>query len=325
MKQREEKVKTLRLMEIDRMIRDGLYPNATTLGKKLEVSRSTIARDIDFLRDRYLAPIEYSQEKNGYYYTDSTFFIKSVMLSEGELFSISAITPLLEQYKNTPLENSFRNILSKIIDMLPEQVSVDTLFVTKEISFISDPLPRIDEEVFNSIFKAIKTFSKVEFMYRSLSKQEYNTRSLNPYHVVCQKGNWYVLGWCHKYKSIRVFALSRIKNILVTEQKFDVPVEFNPEKFIDPSLGIWVNTQEPVKIELLFSANINTYILERNWHTTQEIKQNQDGSVYLSFLSNQMQETLHWVMSFGSSVKILNPPELIQQVKSEAEKMMCQY
>lgn len=325
MAEREEKVKTLRILEIDRLIREGSYPNATLLGKRFEVSRSTIMRDIDFLRDRYCAPLEYDSQRNGFYYTDPTFFVKSVMLSEGELFTVSAITPLLEQYRNTPLENSFRNILSKITEMLPQQVSVDTMFVSREISFISDPLPEIGEDVFNLIFKALKTCCRVEFQYRSLSRQDYSLRSVNPYHVVCQKGNWYVMGFCHKHNSVRIFSLSRMRNLNVTDEHFSVPNDFRPDSYIDSSLGVWINKEEPVKIELLFSADINTYILERKWHTTQQVFQEEDGSVRLSFMSNQMQETLHWVMSFGSSVKVLNPPELANKVQEESRKILEVY
>ena len=64
MKNREEKVKNFRILEIDQLIREGTYPNATSLRKKFEVSRSTIARDIDFftkalvgLNEPYLRPI----------------------------------------------------------------------------------------------------------------------------------------------------------------------------------------------------------------------------------------------------------------------------
>ena len=93
-KDREEKVKVFRILKIDEIIRCGKFPNASYLCKKFEVSRSTIMRDIDFLRDRYNAPLEYDEEKRGYYYTDPTFFIKSVMLSEGDLFAVSAVIPL---------------------------------------------------------------------------------------------------------------------------------------------------------------------------------------------------------------------------------------
>ena len=322
MAEREEKVKIHRILEIDKYIRAGNYPNATSLGKIFEVSRATIMRDIEFLRDRYEAPLEFDQQRNGYYYSDPTFFIQSVMLSEGELFTVSTIMPLLEQYKNTPLESSFKKIMNKITEMLPNQVSVDTGFMNDEIKFISDPLPRIDEEIFNKTFKSIKSHKTISFSYRSLSKQDYSARNFDPYHVICQKGNWYICGFCHKAKTIRIYALSRIRELEITNNTFEIDKNFKMEDYIDPSFGIWTSKEEPEKIELLFDKSINTYILERTWHATQTISQNDDGSVNLSFMTNQIQETLHWVLSLGGSVKVINPPKLAEMVKTEAEKIL---
>lgn len=322
---REEKVKQLRIIEIDRMIRSGSYPNATTLQKHFEVSRSTIMRDIDFLRDRYNAPLEYDSLKNGYYYTDPTFFVQSVMLSEAELFSVSVIQPLLEQYRNTPLEASVKNIFSKLTDMLPQEVSLDTTFIGKDITFIADPLPAISDDTFTAVFKAMRSHRTIRFFYRALNRSDYTEHRANPYHVLCQKGNWYMLAYDFNHDRITTFSLARIKDIYIEENAFSVPKSFNPHDYCDSSFGVWNNDAPPVKIELLFSKEINTYILERTWHDTQEIRQNDDGTVYLSFLSNQLQETLHWVMHFGSSVRILNPPELAEQVKEEARKILSIY
>ena len=115
---------------------------------------------------------------------------------------------------------------------------------------------------------------------------------------------------------------SRLEDIKIEENAFSVPADFDPHQYFDSSFGVWNTNTAPVKIELLFSKEINTYILERNWHQTQELRQNDDGTVYLSFFSNQLQETLHWVMHFGSSVRVLNPPELAEQVRKEAQKIL---
>lgn len=72
---------------------------------------------------------------------------------------------------------------------------------------------------------------------------------------------------------------------------------------------------------MVFDKSINTYVLERTWHKNQECKQNDDGSVYLSFESNQMQETLYWLLRFGATVDVLNPPELKELYENEVHKM----
>lgn len=324
-KSREEKVKQLRLIEIDKMIRAGSYPNVPAMQKEFEVSRATIMRDLDFLRNRYNAPLEYDYNKKGYYYTDETFFIQSVMLSESELFSLSVIQPLLTQYKNTPLENSMKNVFSKITEMLPDDVSVNTSFLGNDISFIGDPLPKIDEEIFTNVFSSMRTFHTINFKYRSLKRADYTNHTADVYHVLCHRGNWYMLAFEHQYKEIRTFSLARIKEIEVSKNSFKIPANFDAKKYFDPTFGVWNNDEKPKKIELLFSCEIGTYIAERTWNETQEIRENDDGSVYLSFESNQMQELKNWILHFGKVVTVINPPELIAQIKEEIQLIAEKY
>lgn len=62
---------------IDEAIRSGSYPSISSLARKAEVTARTIERDL------YQGPIEY--QRRGYYYAETNFFIKSVLLTEGEL------------------------------------------------------------------------------------------------------------------------------------------------------------------------------------------------------------------------------------------------
>lgn len=325
MKDREDKYRTFRLFKVADYIKNGHYPNTTDLCREFEVSRSTMMRDIEFLQNRYNAPIEYDYANKGYYYTDPSFTIQSIMLSEGELFTVATIMPLMEQYKNTPLESTFKSIMIKMIEMLPNKVEIDSSFSTQNVQFIKDPLPEISEETFNSVFDSIRRSRTMEFGYRSISKQSYTRRRFDPYKVLCQKGNWYVIGYCHLHERFNVYALSRMNDVKISNDEFEIKKDFQLEKYIDPDFGIWQNNEKPKKIELVFNQSINTYILERTWHVNQKCKQQKDGSVYLSFMSNQLQETLHWVMSFGSSVQVLNPPELVEMVKEEVKKLKKMY
>ena len=69
-----------RLMAIDQYISQGSYPTAAFLAEKLDCTMRTIQRDIQEMILFYNAPIEARQGKGGYYYSDPTFFLKSVML-----------------------------------------------------------------------------------------------------------------------------------------------------------------------------------------------------------------------------------------------------
>ncbi len=321
---REDKARQLRLLQIVDIVKQGNYPNASDLRRRFEVSRSTIMRDIEFLKDRYQIPLEYSSEHRGYCLTDPDYSVPSFLLTEGELFSLHIILPLMEQYKGTPLEPVFESIMKQMLDMLPKKVAVSTSFNADQVHFISNPQPQIDQQVFFGVLEGIKEKRTLDFGYRSIKRQDYIQRRFNPYKILCQRGDWYILGYCHRHNDIRVYNLARIDSLQVTDAIFRLEEGFDLDDYIDPNFGVWAQKERFV-VELLFSADVNTYILERQWHANQECRQQDDGSVYLKFETNQFDESLHWVMSFGSKVQVLNPPRLQEAVRQEVERMSRLY
>jgi len=324
-KSAEEKVRINRVLMIDDAIRSGSYPSVAKLARKAEVNERTIERDIEYLRDMYEAPIEYDRLKRGYYYSEPNFFIKSVILTEGELLFIALFDRLLEQYRNTPLETALRRIFEKIVRSLPDNVTVNPGVFSSQVSIISDHQGQIDAKVFEGIFTALKTKRTLTFEYRPLQKTTYMTRTVDPYHAICQRANWYFIGYCHDKKEPRMFSFSRVKNLALTKKHFNIPQDFKADEHFDKAMGVFASAKTPYTVELLIDNEIGTFALERQWHDTQTVKQRKDGSVYVKFTTTQMPEVLRWVLGQGHTVKALGPPELIGMVKDEAEKVRGMY
>lgn len=321
---RESNLKLFRIHQIDAEIRSGSYPNKVSLSQKLEVSERTIARDLDYLRDFYKAPIEFDVIRNGFYYTEADFFIKYVNLTEGELFSLSLFDRLLTQYKNTPLESQLKTIFAKITSGLPDKVQFDSQFLSNEITYVSEPLPQIDSEIFKTIMKALQSHTRVKICHKPLTHDK-TERQIDPYHIVCKAGSWYVLAFCHLKNQVRIFSLARIKSAQLTGEHFAVPKDFKLSDYIDPSFGIWASEQKKYTIKIRCSDLLAKSALEQKWHEKQTTTQNPDGTVDVCFETTQLHESMLLAMNLGANAKVLEPPELIELVQKQCEGILRNY
>lgn len=326
------KINNWRIVTLDQILQDGRFHTVSELADRIgnkgsdgrtEFSTRTIQRDLAYMRDTLLAPIE--SDFRGYRYTEPTFSIKSIPLTEGEAFAVAVLNPLLEQYRNTPLEVQLRSVFKKIASCLPKKITVDTSFLNPKITFIPDRTETINTNFFQTIFNALRSCRTLTFDYRPLQKSTFMSRTVDPYHIVCQRGNWYVIGFCHDKGDVRIFSFSRMKNLLMTAEHFSVPKDFSPSDYFDAEMGVWLSDKTPLTVELLVDKEIGTFALNRLWHSEQVVEEREDGSVYVKFQTTQKQEVLRWILGQGHTVRVLAPQELIVEVKAELEMARNMY
>ena len=100
-----------RISYIHRKIKSGCYPNTKQLAFDLESGIATISRDLDYMRDRMYAPIEYDYAQKGYYYTEPFEPTLQNYLSENDLRVLLSAKVLLSHYKNTPVYEDACSVL----------------------------------------------------------------------------------------------------------------------------------------------------------------------------------------------------------------------
>jgi hypothetical protein len=327
MNEKEGKVQFWRLLKIDEQLRAKRFPSARSLAKEFDVSKRTVERDIEFLRDRYEAPIEYDHSKCGYAYTQETFFLKSLFLTDEELFSAAVFEKALQQYRNTPIEGRLKAVFGKLTELLPDDaVSVNTMWLGDSLTFIPEPSPEISPEIFDAVFSGVKARRAIRFQYRSLTQTEPTTRMCEPYHIVCQRGAWYVIGRCADKNDERIFSFSRMSEIEVLKDRaFELPTGFTVEQYIDKNVGVWLNRREPFTVRLLFSASVSVFAEEHIWNEEQTVLVHEDKSVEVSFKTTQFEEIKRFVLGQGATVRVLEPSELVQAVQKEIEEMRSIY
>ncbi len=306
-----------RLRRILEMIRDGSrigsLPNCGDFIRELEVSRRTIMRDLDFLRDDENAPIAYDDSRKGFKLTDPTFSLPPVQLTRREVFSFSIARKLLERFEGTPLEMDMRSVLAKIADSLRGTVSLDVESLTDQFTVLAEDHARVESRVWQRAGRAINQRERLRVCYQRFDGaiRDY---LLEPYHLVAYHGNWYLLALNTAAGRAETFALSRCRSLAGTGQHFARPAAFDPKAFFKDAFGI-SQAEKPWKVRLLFVREVATYIRERVWHPSQQMRERRDGAVELRLETSSRKELTRWILSWMPNVKVLAPRQLRDRVR----------
>jgi len=311
-----------RLIYIDQMIREGtrvgVLPNCRTLAEGYEVSGRTIQRDIEYMKWQLNAPIEYDQVKHGFFYTEPNYRMPALNISRNDLFAVCIAEKVLQQYEGTPLYSRLSGIFDKLHQSLPDNVTVDPSWLDDRFSFFYEPAPVLDAAIWQKCFEALRLTRTMEFDYLIPGYPEPHRRRVNPYHAVGYRSQWYLVGKCHYKESVRVFAVSRITNATVTDDDFFVPDDFDFEDYVGEHFGIF-RSEEEHTVCVRFVPDAAPYVLEREWHPSQTVERNADGSVELTFPVSHLFEVKRWVLSWGPEAEVLEPAELVELVRADLE------
>jgi len=313
-----------RVAVIDKEVGEKRYPNKERLADRLGVSSKTIQRDLDFMRFQYEAPIEYDPARGGFYYSDPDFRLNPLKIDASEFLALAVTEKVLAQYKDSPYAKYFKNFYNKISNLFDGKLSIDAKVLDKILSFSVGPARPVDKNVMSAVEKGLKGYRILHVKYITGYTKKESEREIDAYHMKNHLGDWYLIGYCHLAKEIRIFALSRIKEIRLTQRHFDVPDSFNINEYFKDSFGIF-ESDKIYNVKLKVMNETVGYISEREWHKSQKITQQKDGSILIEFKVNNLTEILFWVLSMGKDCEVLQPKELRDAVKNELKEAMKNY
>ena len=294
----------------------GYLPNSSDFMREFEVSRRTVARDLDFLRDEERAPLEYDDARHGFRLTDETYTLPPVRISRKEAFSFGLARKLLANYEGTPLHLDMRSVLDKIAESLEGDITIEPDWLSQHVGVMSEDCVRIDPKVWAQIAGLIERREEVRTTYQTFDGRisEY---ALRPYHLLAYHGNWYVFAWNTAKDRVATFALSRFRSIVPTGSIFERPSDFDHHAYARNAFGI-TGGGNLVKVRLMFEPKLAVYITERQWHPSQEFHLRRDGCVVMTFETTGWKEVVRWVLSWMPDVRVLGPKALRVRI---AEKL----
>jgi predicted DNA-binding transcriptional regulator YafY len=157
----------------------------------------------------------------------------------------------------------------------------------------------------------------IVFDYHTMESDIVAARRVDPYQLLYQGGQFYVVGRAHERSAIRVFRLSRIQGKVgyatKAEHDFQRPDDFDPRSYanrID-----WQFGDSVARAEVWVSERI-AWQIERHFGRYGEIRAAEpDGSaVFLTPYANARQ-LIAWALGLGENARISGPPELVTELR----------
>lgn len=261
------------------------------LAEKFEVSKRTILRDIECLNKAGI-PIVTSQGNGGGVSIMDNYKLDKTLLSSNDLRSIIAGLKGLDSVSGS---NQYKQLMHKLNADNSTVSTADNRFIIN--------LSGWDKNAYADKIELINTAieQKHRIAFRYFSPNGDSERVIEPYHIIFQWSNWYVWGYCTKREDYRMFKLSRIADLQLT----DTPIESReiPEYH---QQNLW-DMDKQIKATVRFDEYVKWRLIDE-WGVD-FLKYDDDGNIVVTFTWADLPSFFHFILSFGDKAEIIEPAE----------------
>lgn len=121
---------------------------------------------------------------------------------------------------------------------------------------------------------------------------------------------------------MRTLKIERIEKVELTQERYEIPADFDPRDLLTDAWGIWYTENEPVEVTLKFNRNVAGRLKETRWHRSQQpLEEMRDGSIIWKAKVAEPQEMVPWIRSWGADCEVVGPKGLREALEKEARRM----
>ena len=279
----------------------------TYLAEKFEVSKRTILRDIESLNKAGI-PIVTLQGHGGGVSIMENYKLDKTLLSSRDLRSIIAGLKGLDSVSGS---NQYRQLMEKL--------HVDSSAVSTSGNHFIINLSGWDKNAFADTIELINAAieQKRRIIFRYFSPNGESERVLEPYHIIFPWSNWYVWGYCVERHDFRMFKMSRIAGLQMT----DKPIE--PREAPEYQQQNWWGKDSQVKATVRFDKSVKWRLIDE-WGVDR-LQYDEGGNIVISFTWSDLPSLFHFILSFGDKAEILEPVEYRKQFAEILKRLQIKY
>jgi predicted DNA-binding transcriptional regulator YafY len=239
-------------------------------------------------------------------------------LTLAELCALYFSRTLVESLAGTPFRQDVEQAFEKLSSVLTPHMRQFLDQLPRVISTKADPLKRsrgsaagAERPIVARLLEATLHSRQATLVYHSRSSERTKTYLVHPYRLAYAQGGMYLLAYVPEYQEVRTFALERIEDISLLEERF-TPVEELPDAAFPHSLG--VHSGSPERVEVEFRRDVADYVKTREWHESQTVSERPDGSILLSLNVCVDRALESWILSFGAGARVAQPERLATKI-----------
>ena len=180
-------------------------------------------------------------------------------------------------------------------------------------------------EELDALFQAVAELRRVTYRPREAPPaRESAPASFSPYALVIHQGAIHCVGKPARGEALAVLAFDRTQDLAITDEHFTLPEDFDVEACFDGEFGLSA-TSRRTRVLLEFDARAAEAIRARKVHPTQRLATAPDGRVRLSMSVGDLDAVRRWVLGFGASARVVEPPELAESVRLALRAALGRY
>lgn len=263
----------------------------------LKISKRTLERDFDAIRNEFGVEITYDKYKRGYY------------IDEESSIDIPAFIRFLE--------------IVNTADLLTEGLADSK----KSLNYI-----HFDKgggmkgiELLRPILRAVQNSNQISFTHFSFQSKKRRKYNLQPYLLKEYQNRWYITGFVIGMKQFRTFGVDRIDNLIVKPKTFKRDEKVDLIAKFDDAIGVVYKDGQKEEVVLSFDPSQANYVKSLPLHHSQEILIDDENEFRIRLFVVINYELIQHVLMHSQFCKVIEPSVLVDEVTWRLEKAMGRY
>lgn len=287
------------------------------LADNLGVSERMIRKYMDDLAEANVN-VESIPGPTGGYELIGYDYLLNLDLSSEEAISLQIATTYLKESTNFDLKYQLESLNDKI-KVINERCN--QLEDYSDNIVVKPKSVNLNQEIkFELVVQsACISKKKMRIKYNSVSSSE-TDRIIHPYGLITRNNLKYLIAYCENRKKELTFKLMRITQVEILNEKFDLPVSFSIKDFMKNHLGLFHD--ENYELKLLIKKPFSQSVSEGLYAENQEIKWIDKETIIFKGQMSGKADIIRWILSMRTSVTVLEPEDLKEEIKEELKKML---